>query len=91
MLRLLCGIIPYFFTKRGIKYGQKCIAGEPQRHEIGNRVFIVEPCYDKNGESMSDILLKLMMADVDEKFGTKATAKKSNLKLNPSCQARYLF
>ena len=41
------------------------IAGEPQRYEIGNRVFIVEPRYDKNGESMSDILLKLMMADVD--------------------------
>ena len=38
------------------------IAGEPQRYEIGNRVFIVEPRYDKNGESMSDILLKLMMA-----------------------------
>ena len=33
------------------------IAGEPQRYEIGNRVFIVEPRYDKNGESMSDILL----------------------------------
>lgn len=27
------------------------IAGEPQRYEIGNRVFIVEPRYDKNGES----------------------------------------
>ena len=37
------------------------IAGEPQRYEIGNRVFIVEPRYDKNGESMSDILLKLMI------------------------------
>ena len=67
------------------------IAGEPQRYEIGNRVFIVEPRYDKNGESMSDILLKLMMADVDEKCGTKATSKKSNLKFNPSCQARFLF
>ena len=65
------------------------IAGEPQRYEIGNRVFIVEPRYDKNGESMSDILLKLMMSM--KKCGTKATAKKSNLKLNPSCQARYLF
>lgn len=67
------------------------IAGELQRYEIGNRVFIVEPRYDKNGESMSDILLKLMMADVDEKCGTKATAKKYNLKFNPSCQARFLF
>ena len=67
------------------------IAGEPQRYEIGNRVFIVEPRYDKNGESMSDILLKLMMADVDEKMWNEGTAKKSNLKLNPSCQARYLF
>ena len=28
------------------------IAGGPQRYEIGNRVFIVEPRYDKNGESM---------------------------------------
>ena len=35
------------------------IAGELQRYEIGNRVFIVEPRYDKNGESMSDILLFL--------------------------------
>lgn len=47
---------------------KKYIAGEPQRYEIGNRVFIVEPRYDKNGESMSDILLKLMVADVDEKM-----------------------
>ena len=62
------------------------IAGEPQRYEIGNRVFIVEPRYDKNGERMSDILLMSM-----KKCGTKDTAKKSNLKLNPSCQARYLF
>lgn len=42
------------------------IAGEPQRYEIGNHVFIVEPRYNKKGESMSDILLKLMMADVEE-------------------------
>lgn len=67
------------------------IAGEPQRYEIGNRVFIVEPRYDKNGESMSDILLKLMMADVDEKMWNEGHREKSNLKLNPSCQARYLF
>ena len=36
------------------------IAGEPQRYEIGGRVFIVEPRYRKDGESMADILLKLM-------------------------------
>lgn len=29
--------------------------------------FIVEPGYDKNGESMLEILLKSIMADVDEK------------------------
>lgn len=52
------------------------IAGEPQRYEIGNRVFIVEPRYDKNGESMSDILLKLMMADIEEKYGTKIKASR---------------
>ena len=38
------------------------IAGEPQRYEIGGRVFIVEPRYRKDGESMADILLKLMFA-----------------------------
>ena len=35
------------------------IAGESQRYEIGGRVFIVEPRYRKDGESMADILLKL--------------------------------
>ena len=35
------------------------IAGEPQRYEIGGRVFIVEPRYRKDGESMADILLNL--------------------------------
>ena len=52
------------------------IAGGPQRYEIGNRVFIVEPRYDKNGESMSDILLKLMVADIEEKYGTKIKASR---------------
>ena len=52
------------------------IAGEPQRYEIGNRVFIVEPRYDKNGESMADILLKLMMADVDEKMWNEGHREK---------------
>ena len=52
------------------------IAGEPQRYEIDNRVFIVEPRYDKNGESMSDILLKLMMADVDEKMWNEGHREK---------------
>lgn len=47
------------------------IAGEPQRYEIGNRVFIVEPRYDKNGKSMSDILLKLIMANIEEKMRNK--------------------
>ena len=31
-------------------------------------VFIVEPRYRKDGESMADILLKLMFADLDEKM-----------------------
>lgn len=35
------------------------IAGELQRYEIGGRVFIVEPRYRKDGESMADILLML--------------------------------
>ena len=38
------------------------IAGEPQRYEIGGRVFIVEPRYRKDGESMADILLKLTLS-----------------------------
>ena len=29
------------------------IAGEPQRYEIGGRVFIVEPRYRKDGESIN--------------------------------------
>ena len=36
------------------------IAGEPQRYEIGGRVFIVEPRYRKDGESMADILLEFI-------------------------------
>lgn len=45
------------------------IAGESQRYEIGGRVFIVEPRYRKDGESMADnILLKLMFADLDEEM-----------------------
>ena len=44
------------------------IAGELQRYEIDGRVFIVEPRYRKDGESMADILLKLMLADLDEEM-----------------------
>lgn len=43
------------------------IEGESQRYEIGKHVFIVTPRYRKDGESMTDILLKLMMAEVEEK------------------------
>ena len=39
------------------------VPGKPRRYQIGKRVFIY-----KNGESMEDILLKLMMADMDEKM-----------------------
>ncbi len=52
---------------------QEYIAGEPQRYEIGGRVFIVEPRYRKDGESMADILLKLMYADLDEKMRANQT------------------
>ena len=51
------------------------VPGEPQRYQIGTRVFIVEPYYNKNGESMADILLKLMMADIDEKMWNEAHKK----------------
>ena len=44
------------------------IDGEPQRYEICNRVYIEETRYDKKGENMSGILLKLKMAAVDEKM-----------------------
>ena len=39
--------------------GKEYIAGETQRYEIGGRVFIVEPRYRKDGESMADILLPI--------------------------------
>ena len=51
------------------------VPGEPQRYQIGERVFIVEPYYNKNGESMEDILLKLMMADIDEKMWNETHKK----------------
>ncbi len=51
------------------------VPGEPQRYQIGKRVFIVEPYYNKNGESMEDILLKLMMADIDEKMWNETHKK----------------
>ena len=56
--------------KGGAGMEKEYIAGEPQRYEIGGRVFffIVEPRYRKDGESMADILLKLMFADLDEKM-----------------------
>ena len=53
--------------------GKEYIAGATQRYEIGGRVFIVEPRYRKDGESMADILLKLMFADLDEEM--RATNK----------------
>ena len=53
--------------------GKEYIAGETQRYEIGGRVFIVEPQYRKDGESMADILLKLMFADLDEKMRANQT------------------
>ena len=49
------------------------VAGELQLYQIGNRVFIVEPYYNKNGESMEDILLKLMMADIEQKLWKKCS------------------
>ena len=54
--------------KGGADMEKEYIAGEPQRYEIDGRVFIVEPQYRKDGESMADILLKLMYADLDEKM-----------------------
>ena len=43
------------------------IAGEPQRYEIGGRVFIVEPRYRKDGESMADIF-KADVCRLDEEM-----------------------
>lgn len=51
--------------------GKEYIAGESQRYEIGGRVFIVEPRYRKDGESMADILLKLIYYDLDEEMRTE--------------------
>ena len=60
------------------------IAGEPQRYEIGGRVFIVEPRYRKDGESMADILLKLMFADLDEEMrAANKTTRQSPHKKSP--------
>ena len=33
-------------------------------YEIGKKRFIVEPVYTDNGETIKDILLKLMLADL---------------------------
>ena len=48
------------------------IVGEPQRYQFGNRVFIVEPHYRKDGEDINTILLRMMLADVDKQMWDKA-------------------
>ena len=60
-------IILMFHSRKGDDMEKEYVPGKPRRYQIGKRVFIVEPYY-KNGESMEDILLKLMMADMDEKM-----------------------
>lgn len=51
------------------------IAGEPQRYQFGNRVFIVEPRYRKDGEDINTILLRMMLADVDKQMWDEAHSK----------------
>lgn len=51
------------------------IAGEPQRYEFGNRVFIVEPRYRKDGEDIKTILLRMMCNDIDEQLWDEAHSK----------------
>ena len=47
--------------------------------------------YDKNGERMSDILLKLIMANTDEKMRIEDTARKYKLQFYLHYQEMYLF
>ena len=68
------------------------IAGEPQRYEIGGRVFIVEPRYRKDGESMADILLKLMFADLDEEMRAAIKLQQAKIEsINLAVSKRFLF
>lgn len=53
------------------------VPGEPQKYKIDDKhTFIVEPYYRKDGESMWDILLKMMMADVNEKLWNESHGQK---------------
>ena len=45
-------------------------------YQVGKIQFIVTPVYKDKGESMRDILLKLMMADVDEKMWNEGHREK---------------
>ncbi len=38
---------------------------EEYTYQVGKITFIVSPVYKENGESMKDILLKMMMAEVE--------------------------
>ncbi len=38
---------------------------EEYTYQVGKITFIVSPVYKENGESMEDILLKLMMAELE--------------------------
>ena len=68
------------------------IAGELQRYEIGGRVFIVEPRYRKDGESMADILLKLMFADLDEEMRAANKLQRTKIEsINLAVSKRFLF
>lgn len=44
------------------------IIGEPQQYKVGNILFTVEPRYRKDGQTMGEILLRLMMADVEKEM-----------------------
>ena len=49
-----------------INIAEKEIDGKEYKYKVGNITFIVTPVYpEKQGETMFDIFLKLMKADVE--------------------------
>lgn len=72
--------------------GKEYIAGETQRYEIGGRVFIVEPRYRKDGESMADILLKLMFATWTKRCEQQIKLQRTKIEsINLAVSKRFLF
>lgn len=46
---------------------------EEYTYQVGKITFIVRPVYKENGESMEDILLKLMLAELEPAYAFSST------------------